>query len=232
MHFPQHLFPTFLTLPLRLRFRRHRPILTSSPPTSRPPASSTPDPHRGIRPDPAEASDPDPDSVSDSESARHPATLLHRPPGHAALAQSAERLTRNEKVVGSIPTGGSTQTPRSEASSSPGGFVIPRTVVPPRGPTTQAPPRTAPAHPACACCARFSTAPRTRHRVVPAQTRDPDTQRTHLQAWCPRCRVRGHAGHGLVGPWVVSAWSWGSSFRCGPSQVDRQKGWPAGSAYT
>src|SRR5207237_41426 len=26
---------------------------------------------------------------------------------------SAERLTRNEKVVGSIPTGGSTQTPRS-----------------------------------------------------------------------------------------------------------------------
>src|SRR5690625_4466579 len=26
----------------------------------------------------------------------------------AALAQSAERLTRNEKVVGSIPTGGST----------------------------------------------------------------------------------------------------------------------------
>ena len=32
--------------------------------------------------------------------------------GHcAALAQSVERLTRNEKVVGSIPTGGSTQTP-------------------------------------------------------------------------------------------------------------------------
>ena len=28
--------------------------------------------------------------------------------GRAALAQSAERLTRNEKVVGSIPTGGST----------------------------------------------------------------------------------------------------------------------------
>ena len=27
--------------------------------------------------------------------------------GRAALAQSAERLTRNEKVVGSIPTGGS-----------------------------------------------------------------------------------------------------------------------------
>src|SRR5690348_18406123 len=27
---------------------------------------------------------------------------------HAALAQSVERLTRNEKVVGSIPTGGST----------------------------------------------------------------------------------------------------------------------------
>ncbi len=28
---------------------------------------------------------------------------------HAALAQSAERLTRNEKVVGSIPTGGSSK---------------------------------------------------------------------------------------------------------------------------
>ena len=26
---------------------------------------------------------------------------------HAALAQSAERFTRNEQVVGSIPTGGS-----------------------------------------------------------------------------------------------------------------------------
>jgi hypothetical protein len=45
--------------------------------------------------------------VLDSESARPPATLLHRPQGRAALAQSAERLTRNEKVVGSIPTGGS-----------------------------------------------------------------------------------------------------------------------------
>ena len=29
----------------------------------------------------------------------------------AALAQSVERFTRNEKVVGSIPTGGSTKTP-------------------------------------------------------------------------------------------------------------------------
>ncbi len=29
----------------------------------------------------------------------------------AALAQSVERLTRNEKVVGSIPTGGSTSSP-------------------------------------------------------------------------------------------------------------------------
>ena len=44
------------------------------------------------------------------------------PKGHAALAQSAERLTRNEKVVGSIPTGGSTQTPRSEAHSLARGF--------------------------------------------------------------------------------------------------------------
>jgi hypothetical protein len=52
--------------------------------------------------------------VSDSRS--RPATLLPRSgrqPGPAALAQSAERLTRNEKVVGSIPTGGSTRTPRS-----------------------------------------------------------------------------------------------------------------------
>src|SRR5690625_2087094 len=32
----------------------------------------------------------------------------------AALAQSAERLTRNEKVVGSIPTGGSTSWMRVE----------------------------------------------------------------------------------------------------------------------
>lgn len=29
------------------------------------------------------------------------------PQGFAALAQSAERLTRNEKVAGSIPAGGS-----------------------------------------------------------------------------------------------------------------------------
>jgi hypothetical protein len=32
---------------------------------------------------------------------------------HAALAQSAERFTRNEQVVGSIPTGGSTKLPFS-----------------------------------------------------------------------------------------------------------------------
>jgi hypothetical protein len=53
--------------------------------------------------------------VSDSRS--RPATLLPRSgrqPGPAALAQSAERLTRNEKVVGSIPTGGSLRSPRSE----------------------------------------------------------------------------------------------------------------------
>ena len=33
----------------------------------------------------------------------------------AALAQSVERFTRNEKVVGSIPTGGSTETPAQSA---------------------------------------------------------------------------------------------------------------------
>jgi hypothetical protein len=49
--------------------------------------------------------------LSDSEStppSRY--TLASAPVPPAALAQSAERLTRNEKVVGSIPTGGSTQT--------------------------------------------------------------------------------------------------------------------------
>lgn len=66
-----------------------------------------------------------PVELSDSETpppSRY--TLASAPGPPAALAQSAERLTRNEKVVGSIPTGGSTQTPRSEASSSPGGFVV------------------------------------------------------------------------------------------------------------
>jgi ADP-ribose pyrophosphatase YjhB (NUDIX family) len=43
---------------------------TWSSPTSKQPASSTPDPIQ----------------VSDSESARHPATLLHRPPGHRRLS--------------------------------------------------------------------------------------------------------------------------------------------------
>ena len=33
----------------------------------------------------------------------------------AALAQSVERFTRNEKVVGSIPTGGSIKTPAQSA---------------------------------------------------------------------------------------------------------------------
>ncbi|GAA1555318.1 hypothetical protein GCM10009789_05950 [Kribbella sancticallisti] len=54
-----------------------------------------------------------------------PALPLHScigPRATAALAQSAERLTRNEKVVGSIPTGGSTRTPRSEASFLARGF--------------------------------------------------------------------------------------------------------------
>lgn len=58
-------------------------------------------------------------AVSDSNSpptSRY--TLPAVPP--AALAQSAERLTRNEKVVGSIPTGGSTRTPRL----LPGGSVV------------------------------------------------------------------------------------------------------------
>lgn len=35
-------------------------------------------------------------------------TVPGRESGHAALAQSAEHLTRNEKVKGSIPLGGST----------------------------------------------------------------------------------------------------------------------------
>jgi hypothetical protein len=35
---------------------------------------------------------------------------------HAALAQSAERFTRNEQVVGSIPTGGSGQDYNSNCS--------------------------------------------------------------------------------------------------------------------
>lgn len=55
-----------------------------------------------------------PGGVSDSESpppSRYTLASASAPP--AALAQSAERLTRNEKVVGSIPTGGSTRTPRS-----------------------------------------------------------------------------------------------------------------------
>jgi hypothetical protein len=39
-------------------------------------------------------------------------------------SQRLRERTRHEKVVGSIPTGGSTQTPRSDGSSSPGGFVI------------------------------------------------------------------------------------------------------------
>ena len=45
-----------------------------------------------------------------------PRLPLHSSPAPAALAQSAERLTRNEKVVGSIPTGGSMGTPSSEAT--------------------------------------------------------------------------------------------------------------------
>jgi hypothetical protein len=55
-----------------------------------------------------------PGSISDSESPPPSRYTLGSAP--AALAQSAERLTRNEKVVGSIPTGGSTQTPRSETT--------------------------------------------------------------------------------------------------------------------
>ena len=39
----------------------------------------------------------------------------HRP-GNAALAQSVERLTRNEKVKGSIPLGGSKNGDRDLAS--------------------------------------------------------------------------------------------------------------------
>jgi hypothetical protein len=65
-----------------------------------------------------------PARLSDSESpppSRYTLASAHAPP--AALAQSAERLTRNEKVVGSIPTGGSTQTPRSEGSSLARGFL-------------------------------------------------------------------------------------------------------------
>jgi hypothetical protein len=70
---------------------------------------------RTTRPHPAH-----PCPGSDSESpppARY--TLASVP---AALAQSAERLTRNEKVIGSIPIGGSTRTPRSEASFLARGF--------------------------------------------------------------------------------------------------------------
>lgn len=37
----------------------------------------------------------------------------------------ARRGTRNEKVVGSIPTGGSTQTPRSETTLRRWEFVVP-----------------------------------------------------------------------------------------------------------
>ena len=51
---------------------------------------------------------------------RYTLASAHRP---RRLAQSAERLTRNEKVVGSIPTGGSTQTPRSEATFLARGFL-------------------------------------------------------------------------------------------------------------
>ena len=47
---------------------------------------------------------------SDSESSPSSRYTLASAP--AALAQSAERLTRNEKVVGSIPTGGSTRSTR------------------------------------------------------------------------------------------------------------------------
>ena len=56
-----------------------------------------------------------PSRGSDSESTPSSRYTLASAP--AALAQSAERLTRNEKVVGSIPTGGSTQNPRSEVGS-------------------------------------------------------------------------------------------------------------------
>ena len=62
--------------------------------------------------------------VSDSETpppSRYTLASASAPP--AALAQSAERLTRNEKVVGSIPTGGSTRTPRSEGSFLARGFL-------------------------------------------------------------------------------------------------------------
>jgi hypothetical protein len=44
--------------------------------------------------------------------------------GRAALAQSAERLTRNEKVVGSIPTGGSNQKPQVRSLSVWGSFGL------------------------------------------------------------------------------------------------------------
>jgi hypothetical protein len=47
-----------------------------------------------------------------------------RPPWRcAALAQSAERFTRNEQVVGSIPTGGSTRCELSSMISDQGGAV-------------------------------------------------------------------------------------------------------------
>src|SRR6478752_2397200 len=42
------------------------------------------------------------------------------PRQHAALAQSVEHLTRNEKVVGSIPTGGSTRACGPAGSQVPG----------------------------------------------------------------------------------------------------------------
>ena len=42
----------------------------------------------------------------------------------AALAQSAEHFTRNEKVKGSIPLGGSTKEPRRNGPGSPGPFRV------------------------------------------------------------------------------------------------------------
>ena len=46
---------------------------------------------------------------------------------YAALAQSAERLTRNEKVIGSIPIGGSSD---CHSATRPGGNFSCRTVIP------------------------------------------------------------------------------------------------------
>ena len=129
-------YPPVPTTAAPLRFRRsgsndrRRCLLHGAalpPPTPAPPRNLTLrhppprdprhlHPHTDAGPDLVPTIPGSPSRTSNSETTRPSRYTLASAP--AALAQSAERLTRNEKVVGSIPTGGSTSDQRKRCSDT------------------------------------------------------------------------------------------------------------------